>query len=327
MVVVRRAFRFRSASFCALLLLGLAAGPTAVGWSSEPPVTALAFHPDGQQVVVGSQAGLRIVRCPDLTELRAVSIEATHVHDLRFSPDGTRLAVVGGTPAETGTVAVLRWPNAEPQWQKALDGDLLMAADWRADGLQLAVASLDRSVRVFDAVQGVLVHELTSHSRGVSAVGYLNEAILTSAGLDNSLRVWQLPEAGLVRTMDNHTAAVHDLAVRPNPDPDALPMVVSASDDRTLRLWQPTIGRLVRFLRLEAVPLSVTWTHDGRWAVASCADGRLRIMDPDTAQLVADLPALDGWAYSLAEHPTHTAFVVGGRNGQLQRVVFNEPAR
>ena len=45
-------------------------------------------------------------------------------------------------------------------------------------------------------------------------------------------------------------------------------MVASASADRTIRIWQPTIGRLVRYVRLEAEPLSIAWLG-GRFRVSS----------------------------------------------------------
>ena len=80
---------------------------------------------------------------------------------------------------------------------------------------------------------------------------------------------------------------------------------------------------MVRFVRLKRViPLAVAWTVDGNHIVVSCNDGHVRIIDPDTVEILKDIPALKGWAYSLAVHPTGKELAVGGENGELKRVVI-----
>ena len=103
-------------------------------------------------------------------------------------------------------------------------------------------------------------------------------------------------------------------------------MIASVSDDRTVRLWQPTIGRMVRFAQLDSTPLVVDWLTDGTYAVVASADGHVRLIDPDTVEVIQDLPAVTGWAYSLGVHPTDGSLLIGGREGQLSRVVPDSAA-
>ena len=98
-------------------------------------------------------------------------------------------------------------------------------------------------------------------------------------------------------------------------------MVASAASDRTIRFWQPTIGRMVRYVRLEAEPLNIAWLPDGLRLVACCVDGRVHVVDADEVQVTQTLPAIQGWAYAMAVHPSDGSFVVGGGDGQLRRVV------
>jgi WD40 repeat protein len=127
-----------------------------------------------------------------------------------------------------------------------------------------------------------------------------------------------------VRTLDNHTAAVHALALTPPTEEErregALPQLASASADRTVRIWQPTIGRLVRFARLPAEPLDIAWAPDAARIVAACDDGHVRVIDPLTAEVTADVPAIEGWAYAVAVAPDGRKALVGGEGGQLKVV-------
>ncbi|MCP4816985.1 MAG: hypothetical protein GY888_31100, partial [Planctomycetaceae bacterium] len=52
--------------------------------------------------------------------------------------------------------------------------------------------------------------------------------------------------------------------------------------------------------------------------------GRVRVIDPETVKVMQELPAVEGWAYSLAVHPSDGSLVVGGQNGQLRRVIMSQ---
>lgn len=101
-------------------------------------------------------------------------------------------------------------------------------------------------------------------------------------------------------------------------------MVATVSGDRTMRLWQPTIGRMVRFAQLDCSPLAVAWLPDGSLVAVAGDDGHVLLIDPDTVKIVNNLPAIGGRAYSLAVHPDDGSLVVGGQNGQLKRVRWED---
>jgi len=288
--------------------------------TAAPPITAIAVAPDGNSVIVGSQTGVRILSFPELKLQRSLPTKLHHVHDLSFSPDGKTLAVAGGTPAETGEVELFDWSKGELRDRYEPHDDLIYGVAWSHDGRGWATASLDRSVHY----EGKESRHLKGHSRGVRSVAFLGDADdLVSAGIDNSLRLWDLETGKLRRTLDNHKAAVVDLAVRPAHD--GLPMIASAGEDQTIRFWQPTIGRMVRFANLPSAPLAIAWTADGNRLCASCRDGHFRIVDPDTVEMLADLEAVDGWAYCLAVTPDGKHALIGGERKQV--VVVHLPVK
>lgn len=293
--------------------------------AAEPPVTALAFTPDGKQVLAGSQSGIEVRAWPGLQKQKSLKTGLPNVHDLAFSPDGKWLLAAGGSPGEYGAVEVYSWPGAKRESVVKQHDDPVYAVAWKPDSSGWISAGLDHALVVCERGKRNAVRTISGHSRGVKAVAVLPDGgTLISGGIDNSLRVWSLNTGKPVRSFNNHTKPIHDLAVRPNRHNDALPMVVTASADSTVRLWQPTIGRMVRFVRLKrSVPLAVCWVPDGTRILAACSDGHLRVVDPDTVRILRDVVVLKGWAYSVAVHSAGRAAAVGGTNGVVRRVTLS----
>ncbi len=303
---------------CAVLLLCLVQVATA----SEPPVTAIAFAPDGESVVAGSQSGLAIYRWPELELTRSVDLSLANIHDLVFAPDGKRLAVAGGDPAVNGRVQVVAWPSCETIGVIGDHKDCVMKVAWR-DDVSFATASLDREVVIWDTKSRDAIKRLSGHSRGVIALGFVGSSgNVLSGGLDNSLRVWDSDTGNVVRAFNNHTGPIQELAVRPSVE--GLPMVATISDDSTVRLWQPTIGRMVRFVKLDSIPLAMGWLRSGSRLAIGCSDGHVRIVDPGTALVDVEIAVFADRVCSLAVHPTDDMIIVGSQQGRVQRVDLSE---
>jgi len=314
--MARSSWSCSEARALAVLLLCVTSSATAA-----PTISAVAFAPDGKSVVVGSQAGIEVHSWPELRSLRKITTKLAHVHDLAFSTAGDVLAAAGGAPAEEGAVELFRWPSGELVKRVTEHTDLVYAVAWRGDGRRFATASADSTCRVHDATTGKSGQVFKGHSRPVLAIGWTPDGKhVLSAGIDQSLRLWDAETGRQVRALENHTGPVHGLALRPQADTDAPPLFASAGGDRTVRLWQPTIGRMVRFKRLPSAVLAVTWDRGGRRLLAGCADGRLRIIDPDTLELLQEEATVKGWLHTLAVSPKGDDVLAGGEQGQLKRV-------
>jgi WD40 repeat protein len=296
--------------------------------ASEPPITALAFTPDGDSVIAASQAGLMVYSWPDLRRQRTIKCSASNLHCLAFFPAAELLAVGGGNPSEDGSVEIFSWPDGEHVSTLAEHTDSVRAVVWLSEA-RLASAGFDRSIRIRETGlagstqaspsqdEGSL-QTLNGHSRSVSALCILNgEQFLVSAGDDQSLRVWDLQKGEVIRSLNQHTKVVHDLALRPSEG--GLPMIASASGDRTIRFWQPTIGRMVRYVRLNSEPLSIAWL-DSDHIVAACVDGHIRVVDANDLTVTDTQAAIDGWAYAIAVNAVDGTVAVAGTGGQIRRV-------
>jgi len=287
--------------------------------ANEPPITDLAFTPEAKHVVAVSQSGIHLYAWPELDHKRTIRTSTSNLHSIAFSPNAKYLAVGGGAPSEDGVVEVFSWPKGEPITRFDSHNDSVRSVIWQ-DNDRLLTASIDREIKLWHLEKETnSILTLKGHSRSVDAICLIgNGQTLVSTGADQSLRVWDMESGTLIRTMNQHTKPVNALELRPIRD--GLPMVASAARDRTIRFWQPTIGRMVRYIRLDSEPLNIAWTNDGDRVLATCVDGRVRIIDPVEVTVTQDLPAINGWAYALAVHPHDRSAAIGGINGQIWRI-------
>jgi WD40 repeat protein len=93
------------------------------------------------------------------------------------------------------------------------------------------------------------------------------------------------PGSFLTRTLEGHTRSVRAVAIAPDGR-----RAVSASDDRTLRLWDLESGRTIRVLEghTDSV-LAVAVTSDGRRAITGSGDRTLRLWDLESGQTLRTL--------------------------------------
>ena len=294
--------------------------------AAQPPVTALAFNPSGDLIISGSQDEISIRSWPSLEKVDNYAIEVEKIQAIQFSPNGTQLIVVGGKPSEIGQWRIIAWPSLSTIVSGTGHHDVIHDVAWLAEdrfvtgGADSKVIQWERRDNQPTGDRVRIVRRLTGHSRRVLSVESIdNGQCLVSAGVDRSLRMWgdaSMAEKPL-RVLDNHTGIVRDLAKRPGER--STDYLVSASADKTVRIWVPKIGRLVRFARLPVEPLCVTWTSDGNRIGAGCTDGKLRVINANTVKVEQTLPAIEGWAYSvIASHDG--SFAVGGSNGALVRI-------
>lgn len=248
---------------------------------AQSPITALTFSVDSQRVLIGSQQGIRIKDWPGLGNTESKRIEMDCIHDLSFSPDGQYLLIAGGNPGSAGMIQLRSWPDFDlvRSWNE--HKDVVYAVSWRGDGREWVSASWDGYCRVCK-VDALASHvTMQDHSGPVFAATYLASGQIASSGADGTIVIWDSTSGLLSKVLRQHTGGIHALAWRSGDlVKEGERLLASASEDRTVRFWQPSIGRLVRFKRFQSTPRSIAWTKDGRWLMVGCDDGSVFQLDP-----------------------------------------------
>ncbi len=304
------------------------------GWAANPPVTALTFSADGQTLVAATQKGLASYNWPDLRVDRRVSFTTSsdsalsridHIHDIKFAPSGKLLAIAGGSPSESGSVITLSWPELNRLDEHEIHSDSIMSIRWR-NSEQIATAGMDHAIFLSDLQNAETRLSLEGHSKGVTSICFLmNGGLVVSGALDHSIRVWETNSGQLLRSLSHHTGPINDIAKHPSHQPS--PMIASASSDQTVRFWQPSIGRMVRFCRLSAEPIVIDWIPNGEALAVGCVDGSLHLINPDTAKIIKTVRTNLGWIFSMAIHPNDGSVALGGSNGMIQREQLDHPSQ
>src|SRR3989475_17872 len=97
-------------------------------------------------------------------------------------------------------------PDASPKLKLVRTLTHNNAVYWAAfsvDGKKFATASLDNTVKIWNAADGKQVGTLKGHGDGVAFVDYLKDGRMATASLDKTLKLWSA-EGELKTTFAGH---------------------------------------------------------------------------------------------------------------------------
>jgi len=124
-----------------------------------------------------------------------------------------------------------------------------------------ASASLDRSIKVWGLGSHSPHYTLEGHERGVNCVDYYpsgDKPYILSGADDQTVKIWDYQTKAIVHSLDGHTNNVCAVMFHPK-----LPIIASASEDGTVRIWQSTTYR---------AETTLNYGMERAWALAASAE-------------------------------------------------------
>jgi len=171
-----------------------------------PVITSLDISPDGRFLAV---SGFHEVLLHDLAAegagpaRRLVGL-SERVQRVRFSPDGTRLAVTGGSPGRLGEVQIWNVADGTLVRSHAVTFDTVFGGSWSPDGTLVAFGCTDNTVRAIDVASGAQVLQQGAHEDWVLDTVFSPKGDhVVSVGRDMTTK---LTELATQRFVDNVTS-------------------------------------------------------------------------------------------------------------------------
>jgi len=270
-------------------------------------VLSAAFSPDGRRIVTSSED--ETARTWDADTAKPLAILSGHRLPVRmaaYSPDGQRIV----TASLDGTALI--WGAASGMQLAVLSdlGDYVGDAAYSPDGRRLAIASAsgDQFARILDAATFKPITVLSGHERIVRDVAFSPDGRrIVTASNDRTARVWDAASGVQLAVLSGHgegfpsdddSGNVRSAAFSPDGR-----RIVTASNDKSARVWDAATGRQLAVLGQDEPVRTAAYSPDGRRIVTASADQTARIWNADTYKLLRVLSGHVDHVWSAAFSP------------------------
>lgn len=207
----------------------------------DVPVRASRFVPRKNWIVTGSDdMQVRVFNYNTLERAHAFEAHSDYVRCIIVHPSQPYIL----TGSDDMLIKLWNW---EKQWacQQVFEGHthyVMQIVFNPKDNNTFASASLDRTVKVWQLGSSTPNFTLEGHEKGVNCVDYYyggDKPYLISGADDRLVKIWDYQNKTCVQTLEGHAQNISSVCFHP-----ALPILLTGSEDGTVRIWHSGTYRL-----------------------------------------------------------------------------------
>lgn len=263
--------------------------PVGSGWA-----TAVAYSPDGLRLVAGDRigpsvdgiriwdanTGLEVLRLETPDSL-AISMDVTNI---RFSPDGSHIAATVESNLVNGQAEAYLWDAATGAHLQTFSGhtNWLYGLAFSPDGLRLATAGHDATVRVWDIETGEELLLLMGHQFWVWSVAFSPDGErLVTASRDTTAMVWDANTGEPLLTWpDPDGVGLYDADFSPDGT-----RVLVARENGSAMIWDSVTGEILLIMAGHTgAIIRTSYSVDGSQIATAAFDNTAKVWDAETGR-------------------------------------------
>jgi WD40 repeat protein len=286
-------------------------------------VLSVAFSPDGETILSGSQDGTVKVWDIKTGELKhSIALWADFSHEvgdqkrdpevwsMAFSPD-TKLFATGGFD---GTLRLWDLGTGRERDVLKRTGGLVFSLAFSPDGTLLVSSGYDGTLLVWDVATGNQVATLTGHEGWARSLVFSPDGkTLATGSSDTTVRLWDVGTGTVISVLKGHDREVAALTF--SPDGETL---ASNSVDGMIQFWDMETGqKRPSVIRIYGEAI-MAFSPDGAKLATSTQYGFLQIWDASTGEPIALVSTHTSPINSIAFSPDNRMIASGGEDGLVR---------
>ncbi|CAN5426184.1 hypothetical protein BH09BAC5_BH09BAC5_02380 [soil metagenome] len=162
----------------------------------------------------------------------------------------------------------------------------IYSTEYSPDGKKIVTAASDGTAKIWDANTGILLVDLTGHSKSVNYAEYSPDGKkIITASSDGTAKIWDASTGVVYMTLIGHSEELYSAKYSPDGK-----KIATYSKDLSIKLWDAISGTLLQTLIGHTANInSIQFSPDGYKILTSSDDGTAKIWDADNGTLIFNM--------------------------------------